>query len=74
MFECNFGGNFVDESQYNYYIILDYIIFSNEINEKEIHITSKNLQTLEFWFRDYKSVLITCDQDYYFTFKFILVY
>ena len=61
MFECNICGNFVDESQYNYCIIHDYIISSNEINEKEIHITSKNLQTLEFLFRDYKSVFITCD-------------
>ena len=71
---CSLCGDFADESQYNYGIIDDFILCSNEFNEKEIHIHNTNLRKLEFYFRDYKGVLIQASDDYYFTLELKLIY
>ena len=71
---CCLCGDFGDESSYSYGLIDDFIICSNEINEKEIHVHSQNLKYLKFWFRDYKGVKITENDHYYFTLELKIVY
>ena len=67
-------GNFADESSYSWGIIDDFIMCTNEINEKEIHIHNTNLRQLNFNFKDYKGVPITTEDGYYFTIELKLIY
>ena len=67
-------GNFADESSYSYGIIEDFIMCTNEINEKEIHIHNTILRQLNFNFKDYKGVPITEEDGYYFTIELKLIY
>ena len=71
---CALCGNFADESSYSWGIIDDFIMCTNEINEKEIHIHDNNLRQLNFWFRDYKGNKITTEDDYYFTIEIKIIY
>lgn len=67
-------GNFADESSYSWGIIDDFIMCTNEMNEKEIHIHNTNLRQLNFNFKDYKGIPITEEDDYYFTIELKLIY
>ena len=71
---CALCGNFADESSSSWGIIDDFIMCTNEINEKEIHIHNTNLRQLDFWFKDYKGNRITTEDDYYFTIELKLIY
>ena len=71
---CALCGDFADESSYSYGLIDDFIICSNEINEKEIHIHSINIRRLNFNFKDYKGQKITYADDYYYTLELKLIY
>ena len=71
---CALCGDFADESSYSYGLIDDFIICSNEINEKEIHIHSINLRRLNFNFKDYKGVKITYNDNYYYALELKLIY
>ena len=71
---CSLCGDFVDESQYSYGLIDDFIMCSNEINEKIIHIHNTNLCELNFCFKDYKGVPIEYDDEYYYTLELRLEY
>ena len=68
---CCLCGNFADESSYSWGMIEDFIMCTNEMNEKEIHIHDTNLRELDFWFRDYKGNKITPEEEYYFTIELI---
>ena len=59
-------GNFADESSYSFGLFDDFIICSNEINVKEIHIHNTNLRRLNFYFKDYKGEKITYNDNYYY--------
>ena len=67
-------GNFADESNYSYGLIDDFVMCSNEYNEKMIHIHNTNLRSLKFWFKDYKGNLITSSDNYYYTLELKLIY
>ena len=71
---CSLCGDFADESQYSYGLIDDFIMCSNEINEKIIHIHNNNLCELKFYFNDYKGVPIGTDDEYYYTLELRLEY
>ena len=67
-------GNFADESSYSYGLFNDFIICSNEINEKIIHVHNTNLRQLKFYFKDYKGEKITYSDEYYYTLELKLSY
>ena len=67
-------GDFADESGYSYGLMDDFIMCSNEFNEKSIHIHNENIRTLKFWFKDYKGNLITSSDNYYYTLELKLIY
>ena len=71
---CCLCGDFADESSYSYGLMDDFIICSNEINEKEIHIHDNNMRFIKFYFRDYKGIKITAADDYYFSLEIKLIY
>ena len=71
---CCLCGSFADESNYSYGLIQDFIMCSNEMNEKEIHIHTNNLKRIDFWFCDYKGVRITEADNYYYTLELKLIY
>ena len=72
---CCLCGNFADDSSYSYGLFDDYIICTNEINEKEIHVHDNNLKYIHFFFRDYKGQKITYEDDYYYyTLELKLIY
>ena len=71
---CCLCGNFADESSYSYGLMDDFIMCSNEYNEKMIHIHNINLRSLKFWFKDYKGNLITTSDNYYYTLELKLIY
>ena len=60
-------GDFADDSSYSFGLFDDFIICSNEINEKVIHIHYTNLRQLKFYFKDYKGEKITYSDEYYYT-------
>ena len=64
---CALCGDFGDESCYSYGLIEDFIICTNEINEKQIHVHNTNMRELTFCFKDYKGVPITYDDEYYYS-------
>ena len=64
---CALCGDFSDESCYSYGLIEDFIICTNEINEKQIHVHNTNMRELKFTFKDYKGVPITYDNEYYYS-------
>ena len=67
-------GNFADESSYSFGLFDDFIICSNEINAKDIHIHNTNLRQLKFYFKDYKGEKITYNDEYYYTLELKLIY
>ena len=67
-------GDFADESSYSYGLFDDFIICSNEINEKIIHVHNTNLRKLNFYFKDYKGEKITYEDEYYYTLELKLSY
>ena len=67
-------GNFADESSYSFGLFDDFIICSNEINAKDIHIHNTNLRQLKFYFKDYKGEKITYNDNYYYTLELRLSY
>ena len=71
---CCLCGNFADESSYSYGLMDDFIMCSNEFNEKIIHIHNRNLRTLKFWFKDYKGNQILESDNYYYTLELKLIY
>ena len=71
---CCLCGDFADESSYSYGLMDDFIMCSNEFNEKIIHIHNTNLRTLKFWFKDYKGNQILESDNYYYTLELKLVY
>ena len=71
---CCLCGNFGDESSYSYGIMDDYIMCTNEFNEKEIKVCDKNLKYLKFFFRDYKGEKISYEDEYYYTLDLKLIY
>ncbi len=71
---CCLCGNFADESSYSYGLMDDFIMCSNEFNEKMIHIHNNNIRTLKFCFKDYKGNLITSSDNYYYTLELKLIY
>ena len=71
---CCLCADFAEDSSYSYGLIDDFIICSNEINEKEIHIHSINIRRLNFNFKDYKGQKITYADDYYYTLELKLIY
>ena len=71
---CCLCGNFADDSSYSYGIIDNFVICSNEINEKDIHVHNLNSNKLYFWFCDYKGNRLSSDDDYYFTLELELIY
>ena len=71
---CSLCGDFADESQYSYGLIDDFIICSNEINEKIIHIHNTNLRELNFYFKDYKGFPIDYNDECYYTLELRLEY
>ena len=71
---CCLCGDFADDSSYSYGIIDNFIMCTNELNQKEIHIHNLNNNILNFWFCDYKGNRLTSDDDYYFTIELELVY
>ena len=71
---CCLCGDFADESSYSLGLMDDFIMCTNEINEKVIHVHNLNNNMLYFWFRDYKGNLLTADDDYYFTLEIELIF
>ena len=71
---CSLCGDFGDESCYSYGLIEDFIICTNEINEKTIHIHNTNMRELKFSFKDYKGVPITYDDEYYYSLELRIEY
>ena len=71
---CCLCGDFAEDSSYSYGLIDDFIICSNEINEKDIHVHNLNNNKLYYWFCDYKGNRLTSDDDYYFTLELELIY
>lgn len=71
---CCLCGDFAGDSSYSYGLVDDFIMCTNEINEKIIHIHEINCRKLTFWFCDYKGNLITAEDDYYFALELELIY
>lgn len=71
---CCLCGDFAEDSSYSYGLIDDFIICSNEINEKDIHVHNLNNNKLYYWFCDYKGNRLTSVDDYYFTLELELIY
>ena len=72
---CCLCGDFADDSSYSYGIIDNFVICSNELNEKDIHVHNlNNNNKLYFWFCDYKGNRLTSVDDYYFTLELELIY
>ena len=71
---CCLCGNFVDDSSYSYGLVEDFIMCTNEYNEKMIHVNDNNLKHLKFYFTDYKGVKITYSDNYYYTLELKLIY
>jgi len=71
---CCLCGNFVDDSSYSYGIVEDFIMCTNEYNEKMIHVNANNLKHLKFYFTDYKGLKITTSDNYYYTLELKLIY
>ena len=67
-------GDFADDSSYSFGLFDDFIICSNEINEKIIHVHNTNLRRLNFYFKDYKGEKITYNDEYYYTLELKLSY
>ena len=66
--------DFGDESCYSYGLIEDFIICTNEINDKQIHVHNTNMRELKFSFKDYKGVPITYDNEYYYSLELRIEY
>ena len=71
---CCLCGNLADDSSYSYGLFDDYIMCTNEINEKEIKIYNNNYKYIHFFFRDYTGTRITYDDGYYYTLELKLIY
>ena len=71
---CCLCGDFADDSSYSYGLIDNFIMCTNELNQKEIHIHNLNNNILNFWFCDYKGNRLTSADDYYFTIELELIY
>ena len=71
---CCLCGDFADDSSYSLGLMDDFIMCTNEINEKVIHVHNLNNNMLYFYFRDYKGNLLTAADDYYFTLELELLY
>ena len=71
---CCLCGDFADESSYSVGLMDDFIMCTNELNQKEIHIHNNNCNHISFWFRDYKGELLTSDDNYYFTLEIELIF
>ena len=71
---CCLCGNFVDDSSYSYGLVDDFIMCTNEFNEKDIYVHDNNLKHLKFFFTYYKGVRLTDADNYYYTLEFKLVY
>ena len=71
---CCLCGDFADESSYSIGLMDDFIMCTNELNQKEIHIHNNNCNHISFWFRDYKGELLTSDDNYYFTLEIELIF
>ena len=71
---CCLCGDFADESSYSIGLMDDFIMCTNELNQKEIHIHNKNCNHISFWFRDYMGELLTEDDNYYFTLEIELIF
>ena len=71
---CCLCGDFADQSSYSLGLMDDFVMCTNEINEKVIHVHNLNNNMLYFWFRDYKGNLIIDTDEYYFTLELELVY
>ena len=71
---CCLCGDFADESSYSIGLMDAFIMCTNELNQKEIHIHNNNCNHISFWFRDYKGNLLTSDDDYYFTLELELIF
>ena len=70
---CCLCGNFADDSSYSYGLFDDYIMCTNEMEEKEIHV-NQSLKYIEFFFRDYKGEKLAADSGYYYTLDLKLIY
>ena len=71
---CCLCGDFADESSYSVGLMDDFIMCTNELNQKEIHIHNNNCNHISFWFRDYKGELLKSDDNYYFTLEIELIF
>ena len=71
---CCLCGDFADDSSYSLGLMDDFIMCTNELNQKEIHIHTINNRKINYWFRDYKGNLLTADDDYYYTLELELIY
>ena len=71
---CCLCGDFADESSYSVGLMDDFIMCTNELNQKGIHIHNTNCNHINFYFRDYKGNLLTAADDYYFTLELELLY
>ena len=71
---CCLCGDFADDSSYSLGLMDDFIMCTNELNQKEIHIHNTNCNHISFWFRDYKGELLTSDDNYYFTLEIELIF
>ena len=54
---CCLCGDFADNSSYSYGLVDNFIMCSNEINDKDIHVHNLNNNKINFWFCDYKGNL-----------------
>ena len=71
---CCLCGNFADDSSYSYGLFDDYIMCTNEMNEKEVNIKDRALKYIHFFFRDYTGNKITYNDGYYYTLELKLIY
>ena len=71
---CCLCGDFADDSSYSYGLIDNFIMCTNELNQKEIHIHNTNKRRINYCFRDYKGNLLTADDYYYYTLELELLY
>ncbi len=71
---CCLCTNLSDESSYSYGIIDNFVMCTNEFNEKRIHVNNLSNNRLYFWFCDYKGYRLTSADNYYFTLELELEY
>ena len=71
---CCLCGDFADDSSYSLGLMDDFIMCTNELNQKEIHIHNTNKRRINYCFRDYKGNLLTADDDYYYTLELKIIY